>query len=129
MCFGGKSPPIIKIFKLPLANIFSSLYAMLCFIISTKHKEICCCVIIIKQDSIYEGKVKSSWGSLRETLDKRPLGRDWDRSWCHRHTTSTIIKVNLWFAATLVKLDFLQQIIKWQNSRVLWLTLHSVKSV
>ena len=34
----------------------------------------------------YESKVKSSRHSLRETRDKRPLGRDSDRSWCHRHT-------------------------------------------
>ena len=26
----------------------------------------------------------------RETRDKRPLGKDPDRSWCHRHTTSMI---------------------------------------
>ena len=28
--------------------------------------------------------------SLRETRDKRPLGRDPDMSWCHRHTKSMI---------------------------------------
>ena len=38
----------------------------------------------------YDGKVKSSQPRLRETLDKRPLGWDLDRSWCHRHTTSMI---------------------------------------
>ena len=36
----------------------------------------------------YEDKLKNSRPSLRETLNKRPLGRDPDRSWCHRHTTS-----------------------------------------
>ena len=38
---------------------------------------------------LYVGKVKSYRFSLRlrETLDKRPLGRDPDRSWCHLHTT------------------------------------------
>ena len=36
---------------------------------------------------IYEGKVKSSRPSLRETRDKRPLGRGPDRSWCHSHTS------------------------------------------
>ena len=35
----------------------------------------------------YEGKVKSSRPSLRETRDKRPLGRDLDGSWCHLHTS------------------------------------------
>ena len=34
--------------------------------------------------------MKSSRPSLRETRDKRPLGRDPDRSWCHRHTMSMI---------------------------------------
>ena len=36
------------------------------------------------------GKMESSWPSLRETRDKRPLGRDPERSWCHRHTMSMI---------------------------------------
>ena len=36
----------------------------------------------------YEGGLKSSRPSLPETRDKRPLGRESDRSWCHRHTTS-----------------------------------------
>ena len=36
----------------------------------------------------YEGKLKSSRPSLRETRDKRPLSRDPVRSWCHRHITS-----------------------------------------
>ena len=36
---------------------------------------------------LYEGKVKSSWPILRETRVKRPLGRDPDRSWCHRNTS------------------------------------------
>ena len=40
--------------------------------------------------SIYEGKVKSSRPILCETRDERPLGRDPDRSWCHRHTKSMI---------------------------------------
>ena len=46
---------------------------------------------------IYEEKVKISRLSLRETRDKRPLDkdkrplvRDPNRSWCHRHTTSMI---------------------------------------
>ena len=34
--------------------------------------------------------MKISRLSLRETRDKRPLGRDPDRSWCHRHTTSIL---------------------------------------
>ena len=38
----------------------------------------------------YEDKVKSSRRRLHETRDKRPLGRESDRSWCHRNTTSTI---------------------------------------
>ena len=36
--------------------------------------------------SLYEGKVKSSRPSLRETSDKRLLGWNPDKSWCHRHT-------------------------------------------
>ena len=35
--------------------------------------------------------MKSYRPSLRETWDKRPLGRDPDRSWCHRHTTSMLL--------------------------------------
>ena len=38
--------------------------------------------------------MKISRPSLRKTWDKRPLSRDPDRSWCHRHTLS-MIKV-LW---------------------------------
>ena len=38
----------------------------------------------------YEGKVKSFRPSLRETRDKWVLGRDPDKSWCHRHTSSMI---------------------------------------
>ena len=38
----------------------------------------------------YKCKVKSSRPSLYETQDKRSLGRDSDRSLCHRHTTSMI---------------------------------------
>ena len=39
---------------------------------------------------IYEGGLKNSWPSIRKTQDKRPLDRQLDRSWCHRHTTSVI---------------------------------------
>jgi hypothetical protein len=39
---------------------------------------------------LYEGKVKISWPSLRETRVKRPLGRDLDRSWYHRHTSAKL---------------------------------------
>ena len=43
------------------------------------------------QYKIYvQWKVESSRPNLRETRDKRPLSRDPDRSWCHRHTTSMI---------------------------------------
>ena len=41
----------------------------------------------IVQFYIYEGKVKISRPSLRETRDKRLLGRDLNRSWCHCHTS------------------------------------------
>ena len=40
--------------------------------------------------NIYEDKMKSSRSSLRETRDKQPFGRDPERSWCHRYTTSMI---------------------------------------
>ena len=33
--------------------------------------------------------MKSSQSRLCETRDKRPLGSDPDRSWCHRYTKST----------------------------------------
>jgi hypothetical protein len=36
---------------------------------------------------IYQGRVKSFRPSLRETRDKRPLGRDPDRSCCHLLTS------------------------------------------
>ena len=36
---------------------------------------------------IYKGGLKSSRPSLPETQDKRPLGRELDRSWCHCHTS------------------------------------------
>ena len=39
---------------------------------------------------IYEGGLKSFQRSLFETRDKRLLGRELDRSLCHRHTTSMI---------------------------------------
>ena len=39
---------------------------------------------------IYKGGLKSSRPSLHETRDKWPLGRESDRSWFHRHTTSMI---------------------------------------
>ena len=38
----------------------------------------------------YKGGLKSSRPSLPQTRDKRPLGRESNRSWCHRHTTSMI---------------------------------------
>ena len=38
----------------------------------------------------YEGGLKSSRPSLRETRDKRPLDKESNNSWCHRHTTSMI---------------------------------------
>ena len=38
----------------------------------------------------YEGGLKTYRPSLPETRDKRPLGKESDRSWCHRHTTSMI---------------------------------------
>ena len=41
-------------------------------------------------DITYGGKVKSSRPSLCEIREKRPLSRESDRSWCHRHTTSMI---------------------------------------
>ena len=34
--------------------------------------------------------MKSPRPSLRETRDKRPLGRDPDRSWCHCHTSAKL---------------------------------------
>ena len=37
-----------------------------------------------------EVKVKSFQPSLCQTLDKQPLGRDPDKSWCHCHNTSMI---------------------------------------
>ena len=43
---------------------------------------------MVQYNFVYEDKVKSSRPSLRETQDKCPLGRDLDKSWCHRHTTS-----------------------------------------
>ena len=36
----------------------------------------------------YEGRVKSSRPSLRETRDKRKLGKDPDRNWCNCHNTN-----------------------------------------
>ena len=38
----------------------------------------------------YEGGLKLFRLSLRETRDKRPLDRESNRSWCHRHTTGMI---------------------------------------
>ena len=51
---------------------------------------------------MFEGKVKCSWPSLRETRDKGPLGRDPDRSWCHPQTS--------------VKLLWLQPIAPWVSA-------------
>ena len=39
-----------------------------------------------EMSDLYEGKVKISRPSLCETRDKRPLGWESDRSWCHCHT-------------------------------------------
>ena len=40
--------------------------------------------------SMYEGGLKGFRPSLHETRDKRPLDRESNRSWCHRHTTTMI---------------------------------------
>ena len=53
-----------------------------------------------------QGQVKSSRPSLRKTLDKRPLGKDPDRSWCHRHTTS-------W---PMIKLSWSQPMAPWNSA-------------
>ena len=42
---------------------------------------------LMKFNFTYVGKVKSSGPSLRETREKRPLGRDPDRRWRYRHTS------------------------------------------
>ena len=41
-------------------------------------------------NSSYEGSLKIYRPSVRETRDKWPLGRESDRSWCHRHIKSVI---------------------------------------
>jgi hypothetical protein len=43
--------------------------------------------------NIYKGKVKSSRLAYnrREIRDKRPLGRDLDRSWCHLYTSVKLL--------------------------------------
>ena len=59
----------------------------------------------------HTGKVKSSRLILQPTRDKRPLARNPDRSWCHRHTS--------------VKLSWLQPKDLWterQHTRMLPLT-------
>ena len=45
----------------------------------------------VRNVMLYEGKVKSSSLAYnrRETRDKRPL--DPDRSWCHLHTSVTLL--------------------------------------
>ena len=50
---------------------------------------------------IYEAKVKSSniTYNWRETRDKRPLDKDPDRSWCHRHTSVKLFWSQLRYAA------------------------------
>ena len=50
---------------------------------------------------MYEGTVEifSLFYSRSETQDKRPLGREQDRSWCHRHTSVKLSwsqPMNLW---------------------------------
>ena len=63
---------------------------------------------------IYKGKVKSSQPSLCETLNKWPLDRDLDRSWCHCHTSS------------MIKLSWLQPTASTdnrQNTRARWKVL------
>jgi hypothetical protein len=52
-------------------------------------------------EMIYDGKVKSFVlvYNRHETWDKRPLGRDSDRRWCHCHTN--------------VKLSWLQPMNPW----------------
>ena len=53
----------------------------------------------IRRSWIYEGKMKSSSLSYnrRETRDKRPLGRDPDRSCCHLHTSVKLFYRSPWF--------------------------------
>ena len=38
----------------------------------------------------YEGGLKGFQPSLHETRDRRPLDRELNRSWCHRHSTIMI---------------------------------------
>ena len=41
-------------------------------------------------ENVIRGQGEKFSANLRETRDKRLLGRDPDRSWCYRHTTSMI---------------------------------------
>ena len=54
----------------------------------------------------YQGKLKTSRPSLRETRDKRTLGRDPDRSWCHSHTS--------------VKLSWSKLMSPWTTGSIRW---------
>jgi hypothetical protein len=55
-------------------------------------------IIPVHTYSMYEDKVKSSSLAYnrRETRDKRPLGRDSDRSWCHLHTSVNCFGRSSW---------------------------------
>ena len=52
--------------------------------------------IVVEYFLNYEGKMKSSRPSLRETRDKWPLVKDPDRSWCHRHISVKNFGRSLW---------------------------------
>jgi hypothetical protein len=66
---------------------------------------------VVYSDTIY---TRARWKVLGlaynrcETRDKRPLGKDSDRSWCHRHITS------------MIKLFWSQPMDPWPMSMELW---------
>ena len=49
-----------------------------------------CFINFLTHEQDFEGGLKSFRPSLRETRDKRPLDRESNRRWCHRHTMSMI---------------------------------------
>ena len=68
----------------------------------------CRIIFKIKLFHKYEGGLISFWLSLPETLDKRLLGRESDKSWCHCYTMS------------MIKLSWSQPKAPWASAAAYW---------
>ena len=95
-------PAVLNNYSLLSRENFDITYYCICHFIVTKNTTITQFIhnlykSIIYQTEwscvLYKGGLKSFRPSLHETRDKRPLGRKSERSWCHRHTNKSMIKL------------------------------------